>query len=268
MKERFENPPLVELVAEVRWVVDAGLEPGAPFFQGPNSQSSEEFLSRLLAELAQAGYGVSERLIPPGFPLMNQAPVARYKKSGRQASALDETASTLFQAGAGLFTVNAVPPYKSWNQFRPVVALGLEALINSNPPKRGGFNLTLRYIDAFKQDLTQGRSHRDFLQDVMGIRLLIPTALEKLSTDGSVVVPMLQTVVPLAFGSLQIQFAEGNLQGENVFLMENIVTIAGEHGNQLDAILSALDEARSVVHQSFVELTRPIHEQMIISEGE
>lgn len=268
MKERFENPPLVELIAEVRWAVDAGLAPGAPFFQGPNSQTSEDFLNRLLAELALAGYGVSERLIPPGFPLMNQAPAVRYKKSAHQASALDETASTLFQAGAGLFTVNAVPPYKSWNQFRPVVALGIEALLKSAPPKTGGFSLALRYIDAFKSELTQGRSHKDFLQEIMGIKVTIPPALEGLSVDGSTVVPMLQTVIPLKFGTLQIQFAEGQLQGESVFLMENIVTIAGEQDDHLDAMLSALDEARSVVHQSFVELTRPIHEQMIISEGD
>lgn len=268
MKERFENPPLVELIAEVRWDVDAGLAPGAPFFQGPNSQTSEELLNRLLAELAQAGYGVSERLIPPGFPLMNQAPAVRYKKSGRQASALDETASTLFQAGAGLFTINAVPPYKSWDQFRPVVALGLQALLNSAPPKRGGFSLKLRYIDAFKSELTQGRSHRDFLQDIMGIQVTIPKALEAFSADGSIVIPMLQTVIPLKFGTLQIQFAEGQLQGEDVFLMENIVSIQGEHEDRLEAMLSALDEARLVVHQSFIELTRPIHDQMIMSEGE
>ncbi|WP_047933491.1 TIGR04255 family protein [Pseudomonas putida] len=268
MIERFASSPLIELIAEVRWPVDTGSAPDTPFFQGPTSQPHEEFFSRLLAELAQKGYGASERMIPPGFPLMKQAPVVRYRKSGAQASLQDHTASTLFQAGAGIFTVNAVQPYKSWEQFRPVVEGGLSALISANPPAGNGFDLVLRYVDAFKDPLTKGRPLREFLAEVMGIHVQVPEALQAISKDGSAIVPMLHVVVPLEFGSLQIQFAEGELQGERVFLMENVVTISQRHEASVPAMLGALDEARAVVHKSFVDLTRSIHQEMGISEGD
>ncbi|MGO4001470.1 TIGR04255 family protein [Pseudomonas fluorescens] len=266
MIERFDSSPLIELIAEVRWSVNAAMDPGAPFFQGPNAQSSEEFFSRLQAELSSVGYGASERLSPPGFPLMKQIPALRYKNSGSQASSLDHSASTLFQAGAGLFTINAVQPYKSWEQFRPVVQKGLEALIAANPPASGGFDLALRYIDAFKEHLTGGKPLKEFLAEVMGIQVQIPEALTALSKDGSAIIPMLQMVIPLEFGSLQIQIAEGELQGEPVFLMENAVTIAASHAANVEQMLAALDEARAVVHKSFVDLTRPIHAAMGLSE--
>lgn len=267
MNERFDSSPLIELIAEVRWPVDAAMEPGMPFFQGAGTHSSEEFLSRLVAELAVGGYGASERLIPPGFPLMKQAPAMRFKKSGAQASSLDHSASTLFQAGAGLFTVNAVQPYKSWEQFRPVVEQGLGAMIAARPPASGGFHLSLRYVDAFKRDLTKGRSLRQFLAEVMGIEMQIPGALRNLSIDGSAIIPMLHIVIPVGFGSLQIQFAEGELQGEPVFLMENVVTISTTYDADIGRMLSALDEARAIVHKSFVDLTRPIHNEMGLSEN-
>ncbi|MEB5934961.1 TIGR04255 family protein [Pseudomonas mosselii] len=268
MIERFDSSPLIELIAEVRWPVDPGSDPSVPFSQGPHSQNHEDFLSRLLAELSLAGYGASERLIPPGFPLMKQAPVVRYKKSGAQASTHDLTASTLFQAGAGIFTINAVQPYKCWEQFRPVVENGLSALIAAKPPTDGGFDLVLRYIDAFKDQLTGGRPLREFLAEVMGVHIQVPEALRAISKDGSAIVPMLHIVIPLHFGSLQIQFAEGELQGERVYLMENVVTVAQRHEPDVQKVLTALDEAREVVHKSFVDLTRSIHNEMGISEGE
>ncbi|WP_295472823.1 TIGR04255 family protein [uncultured Pseudomonas sp.] len=267
MIERFDSSPLIELIAEVRWTVDAAMDPGMPFYQGPNAQTSEEFFSRLQTELAIVGYGASERLTPPGFPLMKQAPALRYKKSGSQASSLDHSASTLFQAGAGLFTINAVQPYKSWEQFRPVVQKGLEALITAQPPTSGGFDLALRYVDAFKDHLTGGRSLREFLAEVMGIQVQVPEALTNLSKDGSAIIPLIHMVIPLDFGSLQIQIAEGELQGEPVFLMDNAVTIAASHEANVEQMLAALDEARAVVHKSFVDLTRPIHAAMGLSEG-
>lgn len=268
MKERFESPPLVELIAEIRWVVDAGSSPHAPFFHNSGAHPYEEFFTRLLPQLADRGYGASERMVPVGFPLIHQHPVIRYQKGGAAASTQDKSASALFQAGVGIFTVNAVQPYDSWNEFRPVVQMGLEALVNAKPGRAGGFTVSLRYVDAFKEELTEGRTHREFLDEVLGIQIIVPEALRAISVDGSTVVPMLHLVTPLSFGFLQIQFAEGELSGERVYLMENVVTVTEAYDGDVERIMLALDEARAVVHKSFVGMTRPIHGKMKLSEGQ
>ncbi|MCX4218725.1 TIGR04255 family protein [Pseudomonas sp. MCal1] len=262
MKERFESPPLVELVAELRWSPDVGDESHGPMLHPQASAAYEEFFAHLLTELSRQGYGASERMIPVGFPLIQQHPVIRYKKNVQPTSTDDKTASTLFQAGVGIFTINAVQPYKSWEQFRPVVQIGLAALILSKPKMVGGFSLTLRYIDAFKGDLIDGMTHRGFLESALGIKVNVPDALKKLSVDGSTVVPMLHLVTPLDFGTLQIQFAEGEISGERVFLMENVVTVSEPSAGDVEILLKGFDAARDVVHQSFVEMTAPIHHKM------
>jgi uncharacterized protein (TIGR04255 family) len=268
MKERFEFPPLVELIAEIRWNVEANQAPNVPFFHDSGSHLYEEFFSRLLAELDGQGYGTSERMVPIGFPLMNQHPVIRYQKSGKHTSGQDSSASTLFQAGVGIFTVNAVQPYKSWEQFRPVVEIGLQALMSSAPNCKSGFTVSLRYVDAFKEELTEGRTHRQFLEEILGIQVIVPESLRKISVDGSTVIPMLHMVTPLSFGTLQIQFAEGELSGEKVFLMENVVTVSEEYDGDVAKMMHGLDQARAIVHESFVGMTRPLHTKMKLSEGQ
>lgn len=268
MKERFESPPLVELIAEVRWNVQANHASTNPFLVDSSNHVHEEFFTRLLSELDRQGYGASERMVPVGFPLINQHPVIRYLKSANASSGHDKSASTLFQAGVGIFTVNAVQPYKSWEQFRPVVESGLQALMNSEPTREDGFTVSLRYVDAFKEELTGGRTHRQFLEEVLGIQVIVPEVLKQISRDGSTVIPMMHMVTPLSFGNLQIQFAEGQLSGEPVFLMENVVTVSEPFDGSVAAMMEGLDQARGIVHKSFVGMTRPLHEKMKLSEGQ
>lgn len=267
MIERFDSSPLIELIAEVRWSVDSAIDSSVPFFQGANANSSEEFFTRLHSKLSSLGYGAAERLTPAGFPLMNQSATFRYKRSVTEGASSDHSASAIFQAGAGLFSVHAVQPYKSWDQFKPVVAKGLEAFLAAKPPVSGEFGLVLRYIDAFKQELTGGKPLKEFLFEVMGIEVSIPKVLTDLSKDGTSIVPMIHVVIPLAFGSFQIQIAEGELQGEKVFLMENTINIAASHAANVEQMLQSLNEARAVLHRSFVGLTQPIHAAMGLSEG-
>lgn len=269
MKKRFESPPLVELIAELRWSIDATEAAHGPVLHPQATSAYEEFFSRLLAELSKQGYGSSERLAPVGFPLLMQHPVVRYRKSGSVASAHDKSASTLFQAGVGIFTINAVQPYKNWEQFRPVVQIGLQALINAAPVATEGFSLSLRYIDAFKHELTDGLPHREFMEQALGVKVTVPDILQELSIDGSTVVPMLHLVTPLDFGTLHIQFAEGEIAGERVYMMENVVTITDPfRGASVDQLLDGFDAARGVVHKSFVGMTGPLHQKMNISEAQ
>ncbi|WP_193041086.1 TIGR04255 family protein, partial [Pseudomonas sp. K2] len=220
MNERFDNPPLVELVAELRWKNPASLmamPPGFPAgFSFPGSNDSfEKQLPTVNSAMSAIGYGASERLIPEGFPAPAEAPIVRYRYSARGAvdSGREHLPSTLFQIGTGIFTVNAVKPYKSWDDFAPVVEQGVRILLESQQTKVEGYSLILRYIDAFKKDLTGDASHLQFLTDVFGFKIEVPEILREVSNTGSVALPVMQITVPLAFGSLQLQMAEGEIEG-------------------------------------------------------
>lgn len=264
MKERFATPPLVELVAELRWQeteMPAGFPqfPGVPF---PFSESFDKRMSILLPALASLGYGASERLFPPGFPLPLGAPACRFKFSGPIQEGQESLASTLFQLGAGIFTANALQPYKSWDEFSPTVKGGVDAFLKSHPSSVSGYSLLLRYIDAFSKDLLDGRTNVEFLQQVLGIEVRVPEIISGYAAGGGINLPLMQIGVPLDFGFLQIQFADGVVDNTPVFLMETTVTITGEVSPDVNEIMGSFERARNVIHNIFVGITKPIHEQM------
>lgn len=125
MSATFENAPLVEIIAEIRWNPQmvplqtvSGHGPAAAPVMALNTNAFDEFFMRFGGEVYQKGFEQSERLVPSGFPMMLFQPVYRYRKS---ASA---DASVLYQVGPGLFSANAIPPYKSWDTFSPTVERG------------------------------------------------------------------------------------------------------------------------------------------------
>jgi len=261
MKERFDNPPLVELVAELRWR-DVSLPPGLP--QGlpfpPFQEAFEKQLPAMSSALAGKGYGASERLIPVGFPVPPETPIIRYRYSGGEAES--QRNSIMFQLGAGLFTVNAVQPYKSWDEFSPVVADGVKVLLETQKNNIEGYSLLLRYFDAFEENLTGELSHIDFITRVFGFTFEAPGFLKKHSTTGVVAVPTLQTSIPLGFGNLQMQMVQGEIQGRPAYILENVVAIDGLASANVDEILGKFSEARNIIHDVFINLTASIRDKM------
>src|SRR5215471_16972408 len=158
MPERYRNPPLVELIGELRWGSS-----GSSFPLPPGSH--EEFFMRFGSRAGAVGYERVERLVPPGFPAPPFQAVYRFRKKA------PETGTTLYQVGAGVFTANITPPYESWQEFRPVVEEGVDILLETRNPSEKDTPFTsasLRYIDAFGYQLTEGRSTAAFLRDVLG----------------------------------------------------------------------------------------------------
>ena len=128
----FSKAPLIELIAELRWtpqgstsIAPAPPQPGpAPtLFLGGGKQ--EEFYMRFGAALYNQGFNRSERLSPPGFPFILQQPVYRF------LSEAEDKKSVIYQVGFGIFSVHAVPPYRSWSQFLPLVTKGIGILLES-----------------------------------------------------------------------------------------------------------------------------------------
>lgn len=267
MNERFDNPPLVELVAELRWK-DLSLPPGLPLgfpagFPFPGSQVGfDQQLPEMTSAMTAIGYGQSERLMPAGFPAPPEAPIVRYRYSGAIEKNREHLPSTLFQIGSGIFTANAVKPYKSWDDFRPVVEHGVRILLNTQKTKVEGYSLILRYIDAFRADLIGGMTHIQFMRDVLGFGLDIPKVLLAHAEDRQVDMPMSQIVVPLKFGSLQLQLTQGEVEGGRALILENVVVIDGLIEPNVEAIMESFSNARDVIHDVFVNLSAPLRDKM------
>jgi len=108
-------------------------EPGGvslPIITGDVSRF-EEFFMRFGGAAHQLGFAEVERLTPPNFPLIGFQPVFRFRPPS------DKGRKVLYQVGAGMFSANAVPPYKSWDDFGPVVRSGVRALIGARTSRQG-----------------------------------------------------------------------------------------------------------------------------------
>jgi uncharacterized protein (TIGR04255 family) len=270
MNERFDAPPLVEIIAELRWDVGTPKLPnGAPVpmpILPPMAQPYEACFTNFGAAMGGLGFHNSERVVPSGFPWMAQQPVMRYRYNAAPGSESCLEESSLFQLGAGIFTANAIPPYSSWDEFGPIVRKGVEAFLAHGLPANQGQELApiLRYIDAFHENLTNGESLHQFVSRVMGIHVELPGIL---TADKPTLIPTIQIVKPLPFGNLAMQIAEGENNGQPALILEMIVSFNETVPRDLDRILAAFSSARNEIHSVFVQLTKPIHDAMQLKEA-
>lgn len=271
MTVRFENPPLVELVAELRWKdpsmpeIPAGFPADfpSPFLSEPFEKSIPVFNNAM----ASIGYGASERLFPVGFPVPSAAPIVRYRYSGSIAdSGQDHLPSTLFQVGHQIFTANAVKPYKSWDDFKPIVEGGIKCLLKWHDGRIPSYKLLLRYIDLFDEQYTQGRSHLDFITQVFGLEVNLPPAIMGHTNNGQANIPAIQITLPHEFGTLKLNMAEGEIENTRGYLFESIFSIDVEATASAEDIMEKLSQARDVIHDIFINLTKPIENIMAPAE--
>ena len=263
----FSNAPLVEIIVELRWGQNPQLiSPNQAIVSSINAKEVEEFFMHFGGEIYQQGFERAERLLPPGFPALLFQPVYRYRKSS------DPDSSVLYQAGPGLFSANAIPPYRSWETFSPVVQAGVEALLKTRSASEKNLpftSLKLRYIDAFGPTLTEGRDIGGFIKDILGITVELPEALSKHIMEGKPVVPTLQFAIPLANSmTMNIIIADGVVNNEKAIVMDTSVVTTEDVQHDRDAIMGVLNTARVIIHEMFFDITTRINGLMQPSGGE
>jgi uncharacterized protein (TIGR04255 family) len=262
----FENPPLVELIAELRWALPAGstqaAEPGGvalPVVTG-NVSKFEEFFMRFGGGVQQLGFVQVERLTPSNFPLIAFQPIFRFRPLN------ERTKQVLYQVGAGMFSANAVPPYKSWDEFGPVVRNGVRALLNARDQheKNTPFvAVSLRYIDAFGPSHTNGMHVGDFVQKVLGFRLELPRALSERIAKPGQYKPLIQVQMPLANGMLMhVQVGEGLSNKLLSIIMDWTVAATSPVGPTEGEVMNTLDSAHTVIHDVFLQIIEPIRDTL------
>jgi len=262
------NAPLVELIAEIRWspgieaVQATSMQPGGvntPAFYLASSEFAD-FFSRFGNAVAELSYSVSERLVPPEIPFLMVQPVYRYKQQAQDQQ------TSLYQVGPGLFTANAVPPYQTWDTFSPVVKAGVNAILESRSEaeRDSPFIATsLRYIDAFGVNLTRGMDVATFMRDILGVDVKLPKGMVKhLATDATYK-PSIQVQIPMHAGMIMsVAIGEGIINNNQSIVMDTTVSTTTPIAANIDAVMQAMNVARTSIHDMFFEITGPIKELM------
>jgi len=259
----FKQPPLVEVVAELRWDVPTTGEVPEQFAGVPlpvrDSSAYEIQFMNFAGKAGAKGFGLVERVIPPGFPLMARQVAYRYRK------ATGAEGAPLFQLGPGVFTVNLVPPYKSWRGFLPHIELGLEMLLESmteNNRIDAFTEVRLRYIDVFGENLRQGRPAINFLEEGLGISVKLPPSLTQYCTDHNQSKLNLSVSLPIDQGNMDLNIGERWVRNTRSLVMETVVTRKGPIHSDKNNILDSFTDAHRIIHDSFVAMTEPLHKFM------
>jgi len=259
----YKKAPLVELIVEIQWPVQTiGIPGGLPIIGG-TSAVFDLWFQKLTGALNEQGFHNLERLVPHDMPPMAHQILYRYKKTNEQFP--------IVQFGHGIFTVNAGPPqYQSWETFRPQVEQALKALLDNKP---GDLELkalsraSLRYIDAFGEELRQGASNYAFMRDEIGVTANLPKGLLNLATDENEINPTVAFRFPVKDdenATLAFQIAAGRLGNSSSTdtLMDITYLVGREIDPTVESVLAILDKARGTIHAWFEKLTAKLHDRM------
>ena len=202
---------------------------------------------------------MSERLIPVGFPLLPFTVVYRFRKPP------EAKGNFLYQIGPGLFSANALPPYRDWDSFRPIVREGVQALLASRPPAESVpfATVVLRYIDLFTEEFTEGKQSLRFLNDVLGLRLELPSILREQISDINVVQSGIQLSMPLRNGlAMNLLLQNGAVAGKPGILMSTEVLTVQPTPPDISVVMQTLENAHTSIRLTFMGLTERLSAKM------
>lgn len=264
---QFKNSPLVELIAELRWGVSDML-PSPAGEQSFNAvpqvvrtiAQHEDFFMKFGGAIYGHGFQDVERLVPPNFPYIIGQPARRFRKSGDAAN------PELYQVGPGIFTANATAPYKNWDEFAPVVAAGVAALLKTRAPNEIDspfISASVRYIDAFGVDFVGEDEVGQFIAEKFGIKIELPAALTSVINAVKQPKPFLQLQIPISGGLvMSVGVGEGIVQGQRSVVLDTTVVTVNPTSADLESVMLQLHAARGAIHDMFLSLTEKLHEKM------
>jgi uncharacterized protein (TIGR04255 family) len=263
----FENPPVVELIAELRWL-PAGVRmaadnpanveiPPAFFAAGQPDALFMTFGGRV----GQDGYTQIERLMPAGMPPIPFQPIFRYSRPHAP-----DVGTYLYQLGPGIFSAHATPPYKSWAAFRPDLARGTANLLAARTAEENAqpfMTVAVRYIDGFTADYLGDLSIPKFLSEILGFDIAIPAAVADLVEAGKEISPQVRLNLPVKGGfQMTLALADGHVRSTPALIMDTSVSTATAVASAVDEVMRAFDAAHRLVSDVFVNLTASIHDRM------
>lgn len=259
----FENSPLIEAIADLRWGAaaefPAKIVPGQSFHE---LSINEDFFMHFGAECGALGMQRAERVLPQGFPALPGQVVYRFRSS-------EAHANNLLQVGTGVFSANALPPYGSWGDFKGFISRGIDALLAAMPEKERDSKFAsanLRYLNGFGEEYRGAYSGQDFLR-ALGFGVERPKELQKVLSEAE------QEVVSLSVkskinnsSSFQVNIYEGVKEGAPALIVELSATVIGVSKDK-DELLSVFQKSHELIEKTFIDMTKDFHGIMRAKEA-
>jgi len=243
----LSNPPLVEVIVEVRWELE----------QGPHPETKVDphykLLPGKLFDKLSGAYPYHEELPQASLP----DEISPYMVKHRFRCEKDQW--PLVQLGPGILTVNHTKKYKTFNEFCPLAVSAVNALFEVHPGRDilKMSSLLLRYIDAKEFDYKKNDVVR-FLGEKMGIPLSLPpklfngTGVEDVARSFS-----WNSSFPCnkPKGLAILKFATGMSNGKPALIWEQIVKSVHDDAPEMpDAFEDWITEAHEVTESWFLSL--------------
>ena len=123
--------------------------------------------------------------------------------------------------------------------------------------------ITLRYIDRFEKNLTGGVPPREFIEQVLNVRLQLPDVLANETADEAAINPSLLLKLPLKSGllmNLGINSANDPV-GAGILVDTSVFTQTSTDSNSRSA-MEVLEVAHESIRRVFLGLTKSIADQL------
>ena len=200
-------------------------------------------------EVGKEGYQQLERTLPEGFPSPGGTVTYRYRRS-------EGDQNTLYQLGHGVFTANGLEPYTSWEEFRPVIKRGLDALWRLQPlPVSSPVWLVLRYVDVFKRHHLGEMTSPDFFRLIVGVNYDRPAAASAFpETASQEVMRFFSTRKDEEGRELAIDVGNGIHANEDAIVMNTVANSAAIEEPSVDDVLAQFDILQKSSHDVFFEM--------------
>jgi len=243
----YTKAPLIEVILELHWSLkslgsapNAAIDPYYDLFR-------ETFLEKSKNDLPFV-----EELVPSEVPIefISDQPHLRLRPN--------QSGWPLIQIGPGIMTVNIVPPYNGWSEFRRFISTALDLLFSSYPvaektlaPNR----VHLRYIDALGEQYGMDR-YTDFVSS----HLCAPMPVSPEILDGVVADPKTITyAIDSRFkvkspedSTARIRISPGKTRGRDAVILEFHCDAGLKGGFQSkDVLMAWYDQAHEMLHTLF-----------------
>ncbi len=255
----FEKAPIIELIAELRWTPPGTAAPAPGQVTIVIGPAADEFFLRFGTAVAKEGFTQAEKLVPHTTPVFLHQVIWRFRRPGDN--------STLLQVGPGLFTANALQPYRRWKDFRPTVELGVKALLESRDPaeKNQDFiGVSLRYINAFTGDLLAGKAPNVFIEEVLGFKQTLPESIKKITDTKGLVSSNANLLIPIANTSkvMSVAVGDGTVNAAAAAMFDVTVSERNPTASTEADVMQAFDKSRDIIHECFLTITEPVKNVM------
>ncbi|MBI4289325.1 MAG: TIGR04255 family protein [Chloroflexi bacterium] len=257
--ERLKNPPLVEVILELRWRVKSpagdrqATSAHADASQGPMPvDPSYDLLVGRLSGLLSRAYPFHEKLPSAVIPVDVAPFLVRHRfRKGKDSW-------PLVQMGPGILTLNDTASYK-WSDFYHRAEALLQALFKAHPQKRDIVvdSFLLRYLNAEPFDfLTENVSK--FLRQGLKVSFAVPPDLfEQTGVRGVPQGINFQVVYPCESprGVVQLNVATGTAADQRAVVWETAVVSRGADVPKLPAAAADwLQASYNLTHDWFLKL--------------